>query len=269
MMIQNNYQQLAKEIYKKRKELLLQTIDPDQLRKIEDLDGFLITEKLIEQMDKHDQQRQLFTLDLIIQGIKCWQGYMLDDRGRQLFQQKDQDMKYQQEIVGNIFMLEKYFQQEVNLQQFKDKNLIDIILSNLKRNIETIAEALQLDKVEKQDIDQYFKEVQFYTFDGFLENQIYGLSSYDGKRVYFSKLVLFKKNNEKYLEGLVVNHLHQYLIKNKDPLYQQYTFPLSAYFLKLSPQDYYLLEEYRTKAWYFSPFSFLVMPYAYYFSQFM
>ncbi|KAM3142808.1 hypothetical protein pb186bvf_005192 [Paramecium bursaria] len=258
-MIQfNDLQQSAYDVYIKRKELLLETIDSQKLERITSMDGFQKIEKAIEKMSEQDLERQQLTQYLIVHGTRCWQGYILDKNGKQMYPKKDTSISYQQEIIGYMWMIDEYAQQEkINIEKFTDQDQINRVKENLKKNIEIVKEAISIDNIKIEDIDQYFQEIQVLTIDGSLYDTVYGLSTYDGKILYLTKRFNVLNLEDKYIEALIVDHLHQWFIKNKDPFYQQQSFPTWHSGLILTPQDFYLLLIYRTKAWYFSQFSLL------------
>ncbi|KAM3142807.1 hypothetical protein pb186bvf_005191 [Paramecium bursaria] len=262
IMIQFNYlQQLAYNVYIKRKELLLGTIDPQKLIRITMMDGFQRIKKAIEKMSEQDQERQLLSLYLIIHGTRCWQGYVLDKNGKQMFPKKDTSISYQQEIIGYMWMIDEYAQEDkINIEKFPDQDQLNRVKENLKKNIEIVKEAILFDKITFEDIDQYFKEIQILTIDGSLEESIYGLSSFDGKILYICKRAKNKKVEDKFIEALIVDHLYQWLIQNKDPFFTNNTFFLFLY------MDF---QVYKRKAWHFSPFSLLNVEYSQFLTFFL
>ncbi|KAM3142832.1 hypothetical protein pb186bvf_005216 [Paramecium bursaria] len=237
-------EKLAQLIYEKRKQIYLKDAPKYLSMEFNNYKSFEQIEDCLKLMQQFSDGRKQFTLDLLVQISRGWQGFM-----------KKQDGKYKysvdRKIIGdcNLAYLKIFrysCKQDLIIKDFTNNNVIQQIQDKLQANIKIVNQVINYELQEK-NIVQYFNESKFFEFQGSVDDVLYGISSQDGKRVYISNKIEKFKNGIIYIEALIIDHLYQWICKSS------------------GPGSSYLSQVYDIQEWYFSPFEvYMYKPYKYF-----
>ncbi|KAM3127602.1 hypothetical protein pb186bvf_020307 [Paramecium bursaria] len=238
-------------VFKIRRIRLLSSAPLNTLKTLENLKMFEIIEDKLLSLKQHNQEQQLFYIDLFYQISRIWEGYCKDKDGKVRFEFKQKKF-LQNRIVQHFNCFIQLFRQPIELADYENETMIQSAQFELIKNIK-ILQFIYQQKITEDLIVGFIKQVKFIKIVD-QPTRYFAFCSLNSTRVYI-KLDAYHHQ----IEAVLIESLFYRLLNNQDPLIILSEGQQRLYIEKdlYEPGDYYNKKVHNFNIFFPSPFRML------------